>query len=261
MSSFKFSIGKVELKQSGVTIKTIEPTQSIDIDHSISTSREVNPDGEVTDEYKEEEVTTISITFAEDNFDTSLAVDDEYDLVFTTVNNYGLSVTLANCKITGYRVNSSQGQFITATITFSKRGAIDDSPGDTPTKQTVTFSKTGGGTVSIGDSAYVNVSYQGNVQPFIIPTALGVLVQSTNELGGGQLSINVDAHVNKSTRLELEQYLINLYSQLSTETGTLTVTYGGSSYTIANCSWVNGSPANSNKVHSRFSLAFIKSGY
>lgn len=261
--NYSFGIGKVELKQSGVTVKSILPTQNIEIDHSVTTTKEIGPDGEVTDEYKDEESTVITVSFAEDNFDEDLVADEEYDLVLTTVNDYGISVTLANCRLVGYRVTSAQGTYVTGVLTFSKRGAIDDAPGggSEPTKQTVSFNKVGGGTVAIGDSAYINVGYQGNAQSFIIPTALGVLVQSTNDLGGGQLSISVNAYVNKSTRLELEQYLLNLYSQLSTEAGTLTVQYGGSSYTITNCYWTSGSPASSNKVHSKFSLSFIKSGY
>lgn len=261
MPNYSFSIGKVELKQSGVTIKEILPTQNIDIDHSITTVREIGPDGEVTDEYRDEETTTISITFAEDNFDTGLTVDEEFDLVFSTVNNYGISVILANCRLTGYKINSAQGQFVTATITFSKRGAIDDTPGTEPTKQKVKFSKIGGGDVYLGDSAYANVGYQGNAQSLIIPTALGVLVQSTNDLGGGQLGITINGYVKKDTRLELEQYLINLYSQISTEAGTLTVEYGASSYTITNCYWTGGSPAGGNRTHTKFSLSFIKSAY
>jgi hypothetical protein len=223
---YSFGIGKVELKQGAVVIKSILPTTNIDIDHTINTTKKTDADGNVTDEYVEEETTTISIAFSEDNFDTSLAVNDEYDLVFTTVNDQGISVTLANCTITSYKVTSSQGNFITGLITFSKRGAIDDAPGSEPTKQTVKFTKVGGGTVELGDSAYVNTSYQGNANSFIIPTALGVLVQSTGTLGGGQLNIEVNGYVNKGTRLELEQYMITLYSQIITSVGTLTVTYG-----------------------------------
>ena len=259
--TYSFGIGKVELKQSSVVIKSILPTKNIQINHNVTTSKELDADGVVTDMYVEEESTNITIAFAGDNFDADLAVHDEYDLVFTTVNSRGISVTLANCSLTSYTVTSSQGDFVTGVLTFSKIGGIDDAAGTTPTKQTVKFTKIGGGTVYLGDSAYVNTSYQGNANSFIIPTALGVLVQSTNDLGGGQLGIQVSCTVNKATRLELEQYMITLYSQITTESGTLTVEYGLSSYTIASCYWVNGSPSGSNKKHTTFSLSFLKSGY
>jgi hypothetical protein len=107
----------------------------------------------------------------------------------------------------------------------------------------------------------VNTSYEGNVQPLIIPTALGVLVRTTQHLGGGQLSINVSAYAKKSTRLELEQYILNLYISLAVGPETLTVEYGATSYTIPNCVFARGTPAGSNKVYGNFSVDFIKSAY
>ena len=165
------------------------------------------------------------------------------------------------CRLTGYRVNASQSSFSITTLTFSKRGDIDLLPGEEPTKQLVKFAKEGGGEVYIGDSAYVVTTYKGNAKGLIIPTALGVLPRSTNDLGGGELNIQIKGYVGKSTRLELEQYLITLYNQLSTGVGTLTVEYGASSYTIDNCIWTGGSPDTNNKEHTSFELSFLKSAY
>ena len=107
----------------------------------------------------------------------------------------------------------------------------------------------------------MDTSFEGNVNPIIIPTALGIIAQSTHAMGGGQLNITVNGYVKKTTRIELEQYLVNLYTTMSTEAGTITVTYGGSSYTLTNCYFRSGSAGSSGKVYSSFSLEFIKSAY
>ena len=255
--TYRFSIGKLSLKQSTTLIKEIITTTEISIDYRITTKRQYNESGVAIEEIKDEEQLTITCSFATDNYEPSIIQGDVYDLVLGTgAEGGGVAATIANCKLTGYSIRTTQDQFSTTTIIFSKIGPIDSVPGASITKQTVSF----GGT-QIGDSATVNTSYEGNVQPLIIPTALGILIQSTTVMGGGKLSITVNGYVKKTTRLELEQYLISLYAALSSSPQTLTITYGGTSYTITNCYWMSGRPDVGVKNYTNFELVFIKSAY
>lgn len=257
MAIYKFSVGKVELKQNDVLKKEIIPTTEISIDYDISTHKEYGPQGEVTDEVKETETLTMTISYATDTYDITLIKGENYDVFFETSDaGGGIAVTFADCKLTGYSVRTAQSAYSITTLTFSKKGAIDATPGEEITKQRVKF-----GATYLGDSAYVSTSYAGNVQPLIIPTALGVLIQSTSDLGGGHLTIRVNCYVKKDSRLELEQYLINLYNLLSTGKNTLTVEHGVTSYTITNCYWSGGSPGAGNRNFTDFELAFVRSGY
>jgi len=254
--TYKFSVGKVKLFQNGVLKKEIIPLTEISIRYSLTTHQERGPDGELIDEFKDTESLEVSFAYATDDYDLNLIKGEDYDITFEqTTEGRGISVTIASCKLTGYELTTTQNSFATTRVTFSKKGAIDSSPGEEPTKQKVKF-----GSVYLGDSAIVNTSYDGNVQTLIIPTALGVLIRSTQDMGGGALKITVRGYVKKDTRLELEQYLINLYSQLSTGKQDLTVEYGASSYTIPNCYWVSGRPEG-DKTYSNFTLEFVKSAY
>ena len=252
--SYKFSIGKLKLKQGGSTIKEIIPTTEISIDYKLSTTREYDASGSTIDEFKDEEQLTLSVSFASTDYEPSIIQGDLYDLVLETgVVGGGIAATITNCKLTGYNIKTSQDQFSITTITFSKVGPID---GSSITKQRVKF-----GSVYLGDSASVTPSFEGNIQPLIIPTALGVLIRATKDLGGGSLSIIVSGYVKKTTRIELEQHLISLFTALDTEANTLTVEYGGSSYTIANCYFQSGRPEAGKKNHTNFELVFIKSAF
>ena len=254
---YKFGIGKLKLKQSGTTIKEIIPATEISIDYRLTTKREYNESGVAIDELKEEEQLTLTCTFASNAYEPSIIQGDIYDLVLETgVSGGGIAATIANCKLTGYNIRETHDQFSVTTITFSKIGAIDSAPGASITKQRVKF-----GSVYLGDSATITPSYDGNVQPIIIPTALGILIQSTGVMGGGSLSIGVSGYIAKTTRLELEQYLINLYSSLSTGAQTMTIEYGGTSYTISNCYWQSGRPEVGKLNHTNFELTFIRSAY
>jgi hypothetical protein len=254
---YKFSIGKLKLKQGGSTIKEIIATTEIAIDYRLSTKREYNESGVAIDEMKEEEQLTLTCTFATNAYEPSIIQGDIYDLVLEAgVNGGGVTATIANCKLTGYSVRQVQNDFSTTTITFSKIGPIDSAPGASITKQRVKF-----GSVYLGDSATLTPSYEGGVQSLIIPTALGILIRSTGDMGGGAITISINGYVAKTTRLELEQYLINLYSSLSTASGTLTVEYGGTSYTIPSCYFQSGRPESGKKNHTSFELTFLKSAF
>jgi hypothetical protein len=399
MPSYSFSVGKISIKQGVTLIKEVLPLHDISIRYEVITTRELGPDGIPLHEFKEEERTTITFSFASGELDTSLMTDEYYDLVFETSGGKGIAVTLANCKLTGYELTTAQTEFARVTITFTKRDSITSGVGDAIVVQKVKFTRAtaendacSGGTalkdseeggyeaskafddsdgtywqttlvsgsqsgaayigydfgvgvtkditnisinqydadsainsikvqysdnnvdwndahtatitkdtgeqeiafatkgshrywrilanaetgvnkwsvkevelfdeyIYMGDSAYIVTTYTGNVQPLIIPTALGVLVRSTQSLGGGQFSIRVRGYVKKDTRLEIEQYLINLYQQLTTNTGTLTIEYGATSYTIDNCYFESGSPDAHNKDHTSFELSFVKSAF
>jgi len=257
MQNFKFSVAKVELKQGAVSKKEINLTTDISIEYDMSTVKKHGQDGLVQDEFSDTKQINISLTYAPEDIEPTLIKDEDYDLHFTTgANSGGIAVTLADCKLLKYSVIQSQSGFAMTTLIFSKKNEMNSVVGASITKQRVKF-----GSNYIGDSAYVNVNYVGNTQPIIVPTALGVLIQSTSDLGGGQLEVRVRGYVKKDTRLELEQYLINLYNTLSTGSGTLTVEYGATSYTITNCYWRSGSPDISNKNFTDFELSFIKSAY
>lgn len=253
---YSFSIGKVKIKNGSSVVKEIIPLQDVSIDYSLTTHEELNPDGVVASTNDDVKKTTISFSYAAEATDISLISDIDYDLVFEANGDRGLAVTLAGCRLTGYVLKEAQGNFVIVTLTFTKKGAIDSTPGSSPTQQTIQF-----GSTYIGDTAYVTTSYRGNAKTIIVPTLLGVLMRSTADLGGGQLEIHVTGFKKCSSRLELEQYLLTLYASLATGANTLTIAYGGSNYTITNCYWSEGSPEAGNKTYGNFSLTFLKTAY
>jgi len=256
--NYHFAVGQLVIKNGITVVKTIDNARNINVEYNISTHNEVGADGVVTDSIVEEESLTITAEWSDVGFDSSLAVGAYLDLYLQPgYNNSGIaSITFARCRITGYSVRSAQGEFVICQLTVTKTGAIGAGAGVEPTVQRVKF-----GSVYLGDSATVTTGYEGNVQSLIIPTALGVLLRTTQDLGGGQLSITVHGYVKKATRLELEQYLINLYTLLSTSPGTITVEYGASSYTILDCVFARGTPEGGNKLYGNFTIEFLKSAY
>jgi len=259
---FKFSVGKVTIKEGDTILKTITPLTDVEFRYSTSRERKTDAEGNVTDEFETTKTYEITISYAtSDDIDLQTLEDKTLDLYFETVNGErGMDFTFASCTVSDYSYRQAQDQFTIVTITFSKQGPLDSTPGEEPVRQKVYFGETGNW-VQIGDSAYIVPSYTGNAQSLIIPTALGVLIRSTATLGGGALTITVRAYVSKDTRLELEQYCLNLFSQLSTGKKSLRVEYGGSSYTISDCYWVDASVSSENKLYTELTLKFIKSAY
>lgn len=255
---YKFSVSKIKLKQIGVIKKEINTVASTTINWQSNTQKEYDTNGVAQDEFKLTEDLTITIAYLTDvNFDTTLIKGELYDIVFEAgVSGGGIAATLANCKLVGFAQRGVQDAFNTTTLTFHKLDEIDSSLYDAVIKQRVKF-----GSIYLGDSAFVIPEYQGNVHPLIVPTALGLLVRSTNDLGGGQLNIKVNGYIKKNTRLELEQHLINLYGLLETGSETLTIEYGASSYTITNCYWINGRPDSNKNNFTHFEMDFVKSAY
>jgi len=261
--NYQFSVGNLVLKQGIVVIKTIDLAKNISIDYRINTHKEYGPEGQVISEDIETEDLTLSCDFMEASFDTGLDVGAYYDIVLDLGGeggNTGISLTLYNCRITGYNMKSSQAEFVISTLSFSKRGKITDGSG-APTVQTVKFGPGNGSDIYIGDHASVDVSYDGNVIDYIIPTALGIGLMSTNYVGGGKLNIAVKGYVKKASKIEVEQYLINLYTSLRTLSGTLTVAYGLTSYTLTNVCFMRGSASGGGTIYANFTLDFIKSAY
>lgn len=253
--TYHFSVGQLTIMQGLVIVKAIDNARNINVEYAVTEHLEYNSEGEVTDSVRDTETLTISAEWADVGFDLSLAIDQQYTVMLQTGSlGTGIAaITFNNCKLSRYTTRSSQTDYVICEIGFTKIGPLDNS---TPVSQRVKFDG-----IYLGDSATVNPTYEGNVQPLIIPTALGVLVRTTQDLGGGQLSINVSAYVKKNTRLELEQYILNLYISLAIGPKTLTVEYGLTNYTIPNCVFARGTPAGSNKVYGNFSVDFIKSSY
>jgi len=251
---YKFSVGKATLTslQTGY-VKVVDVATSIEFNYDMTTIKEVGPDGIPTDEIKDEEKITLSFEFTDD-VDTALIAGQTYDIVLTPgVEGGGISLSLENCRLTNYNVRTSQNNFVAIRVSFSKVGPIDSG---TATKQQIAF-----GGVALGDSAYLVPSYQGNVINRIIPTALGTIFQTTGQTGGGLTTIKVKARVKKSTRLELEQYVTNLFSILSTSKASLVVSQGVTSYTLTNCIYVNGSMHDIYKNYVEMEFEFQRSSY
>jgi len=255
---YKFSVGDLIFKQSTTVIKTVDNARSINIEFNITTHKETDAEGVTTDETVDEQTLTITAEWTDVGFDSTLAQGEYYDITLQpSVKGTGMAfVTFARCRLTNYSVRSAQGEFVIVSVSLTKTGPLDSTPGTEPTKQKIKF-----GDVYLGDSATLTVGYDGNVNTLVIPTALGVLVRSTQAMGGGQLSISVSGYVKKNTRLELEQYLISLYTLLDPNPNTLTVEYGLTTYTVPNCYFSRGSAGSSGKVYDNFSLEFLKSAY
>ena len=265
MGTYSFSVGEVKIKENGVLIKSVSLIKDVEISYDEITVRKIGANGVPLDEFKKEESLSINLTYASNDYELSDFKDKELDLVFEIGNaGHGITMTIANCRLSNYRLRQSSAIHAVTVLTFSKRGEIGGDPlgpGEDLTKQTVKFGNAGSGWVDIGDSAYVITSYSGNVNSLVIPTALGVLLRSTATMGGGQLNITVKGYVKKDTRLELEQYLINLYAALSTGKRDLKVEYGLTSYTISDVYWSAGGPEAGFNNHTDFTLEFIKSAY
>jgi hypothetical protein len=265
MAVYKFSVGKVKLNENGVLVKEILPLRDVEFRYDVTTVRKIGADGVPLDEFKQEERLIVTLSYAANSYELATFKDKELDLSFEAgAQGHGILVTIANCKLIGYTLRQTSATYAIAQLTFSKRGEIGGAPlglGEEPTKQTIKFGSDGDGWVDIGDSAHLLTAYIGNAQSLIIPTALGVLTRTTEEMGGGQLNITVRGYVKKDTRLELEQYLINLYAALATDVQKLKVEYGATSYTIDDVCFVSGRPDVGLNNYSDFTLEFMKSAY
>jgi hypothetical protein len=113
----------------------------------------------------------------------------------------------------------------------------------------------------MGTSATITMGYDGNTQAIIIPTALGVLPLSTTQMGGGKLTFSVEGYFEASTRLEVEAAILACMVALSTVSGTLTVEYGISNYTIASCVFTGAKVSTISSTYGKATFEFMKSAY
>jgi len=108
----------------------------------------------------------------------------------------------------------------------------------------------------LGQMAWMNPTFEGNVMTRIIPRARGVQIYSGDEMGGGLIRITVGAFKIANSRLEIEQYLINLINNIANKKGTLKIE---NTLTLDNCSVVSIRPSEENNRWSHFTIEFVKS--
>lgn len=108
----------------------------------------------------------------------------------------------------------------------------------------------------LGDTEWVNVDYEGNVQSRIIPRAKGVKIWNTSELGGGKLTVTVDLFVIKNSRLEVEQHIFNLINNVANKKGDLVIE---NTFTLTDCYIVDVRSQRSSSRWNYITITFAKS--
>ena len=110
--------------------------------------------------------------------------------------------------------------------------------------------------VDLGDQAWANMGYEGNVTSKVLPRAKGVTVYDTNENGGGIIHITIQAWVIEDTRKALEQYFYNLEGNLGRQKADLII----DGWTISDCSVESYNMDNSgNESYSNLTISILKS--
>jgi hypothetical protein len=115
---------------------------------------------------------------------------------------------------------------------------------------------TGGTDYDIGQMSWFTPTFTQNNMTRVIPRAKGVQIYSGEEMGGGLITVTIEAFRVKTTRLEIEQYLYNLISNLANTYGTLKIE---DTLTLTNCYLQDITPSQESNTWSRFSITFIKS--
>jgi len=108
----------------------------------------------------------------------------------------------------------------------------------------------------LGQMSWFNPSYDGNVMIRTIPRAKGVQIYSGEEMGGGLIRISVQAFKVGLTRLEIEQYLLNLITNIANKQGTLEIE---DTLSLENCYIESISPSADSNRWSTFTINFVKS--
>ena len=109
---------------------------------------------------------------------------------------------------------------------------------------------------SLGYHEWLTFDYDGNTMTKIIPRATGVKILSTEEVGGGILVINVSVIKKADSRLELEQDVNTLISNIKGQSGTLSVE---STLNLTNCYMDSLSMSGEDQKVCTLELKFIKS--
>ena len=151
MSTYSFSVGKVKIKEGASLVKEVTPIKDIDFSYSISTIKKIGPTGAPIDEFEQEESLSVSFSYAANSYELASIKDKEVDLYFESGDlGNGIVVTIATCTLSSYTLRQTSSTHAIATLVFSKKGEIGSGPGDTITKQKVSFGDTGSW-VQIGD--------------------------------------------------------------------------------------------------------------
>jgi len=108
----------------------------------------------------------------------------------------------------------------------------------------------------LGVTEWVNIDYTGNVQTRIIPRAKGVKIWNTSEIGGGVLTVTVDTFIVKSSRLEVEQYVLNLINNLANKKGDLVIE---GTFTVSDCYINDIRSSKSDNRWNYITITFVKS--
>jgi len=108
----------------------------------------------------------------------------------------------------------------------------------------------------LGVTEWVNVDYTGNVQTRVIPRARGVKIWNTSEIGGGLLTVTVDTFIVMKSRLEVEQYVVELINKLANKKGDLVIE---GVFTISDCYIREIRSEKSESRWNRISITFAKS--
>lgn len=109
--------------------------------------------------------------------------------------------------------------------------------------------------IEIGDHAWAQIDFEGNVLKRNIPRAIGNVVYPTETMGGGLRTITVHAWVIKETRAALETYMRDLPTNLGHALATLSI--DGVDYT--NCALESISTDGDNFSWAIFTCVFVQS--
>jgi len=109
---------------------------------------------------------------------------------------------------------------------------------------------------NLGYYEWITESYNGNTQTRIVPRAKGVKLWDTEELGGGELTIRVDVFITSTSRLNLEQQINTLITNIAGKKGTLTI---DDTLVFTDCAMQSLQPSGDVLKDSYFTIIFIKS--
>ena len=108
----------------------------------------------------------------------------------------------------------------------------------------------------LGYYEYVTFGYKGNVHTKVVPRAKGVKIWGTETLGGGEISVNVRVFITANSRLDLEQKISTLISNIGGKSGDLKIE---NSLILTDCYMENLNMDNSELKDNFFNLTFVKS--
>ena len=108
----------------------------------------------------------------------------------------------------------------------------------------------------LGQMSWMTPSYTGNNLVRPIPRAKGVQIYSGEEMGGGSIRLQIEAFKIEASRIEIEQYLLDLINNIANKKGTLEIE---GTLTLENCFIESISPSQASNKWSSFNVEFVKS--